>query len=97
MSIRWSAWIALLVAEVLVLSVCFDTGALQGDRRWWAELLGHSAEALRLGGAAAAATLLVGAAGCAARCGVGRDFAHRRADGGPCSWAIWPHSPASSG
>ncbi len=62
MSVRWSAWIALLVAEVLVLSVRFDTGALDGDRRWWAELLGHSAEALRLGGAAAAATLLVGAA-----------------------------------
>jgi hypothetical protein len=60
--VRWSAWIALLVAEVLVLSVRFDTGMLQGNQRWWAELLGHSAEALRLGSAAAAATLLVGAA-----------------------------------
>ena len=39
MSVRWSAWIALLVAEVLVLSLGFDTGALDGDRRWWAELL----------------------------------------------------------
>ena len=62
MLVRWSAWIALLVAEVLVLSVRFDTGVLQGDQRRWAELLGHSGEALRLGSAAAVATLLVGAA-----------------------------------
>ncbi|HMB05919.1 MAG TPA: exosortase E/protease, VPEID-CTERM system [Isosphaeraceae bacterium] len=62
MSVRRSAWVALLVAEVLVLSAIFQSGALHGDRRWWAELLGHSGEAIRLGGAAAAATLLIGAA-----------------------------------
>ncbi|MBV8609587.1 MAG: exosortase E/protease, VPEID-CTERM system [Singulisphaera sp.] len=68
MSIRWSAWIALLVAEVLILTACFsgdarfDAGKRDGDHRWWVELLGHAGDVPRLGAAAAAATLLVGAA-----------------------------------
>jgi exosortase E/protease (VPEID-CTERM system) len=60
--IRWLVLIALLIGEVLLLTLRFDTGALHGQAGWWALLLGESNLLLRLVIAIAAATLLLGGA-----------------------------------
>jgi exosortase E/protease (VPEID-CTERM system) len=52
--------VGLLVGEVLLLTLRFDTGTLRGQSGWWAELLGQSHLLLRLVIAVAAATLLLG-------------------------------------
>ena len=59
-----AAWIAgmlvLLLAEVLGLTLRFDTGSLENVDVWWARLLGESATVARLAAVIAAATLLFG-------------------------------------
>ena len=59
---RWIALIALLIAEVLLLTLRFDTGAFRDDPRWW-WLIGRSALIARVGFAAALGSLLIGGSG----------------------------------
>ncbi len=59
---RWLSLAALLIGEVLLVTLRFDAGTLQGQSGWWAELLRESHLLLHLIIAAAAATLLVGGA-----------------------------------
>jgi len=56
---RWTALAGLLVAEILLLTVRFDTVSLGENTAWWALLLGQSGQWLRLGIAAVTATLLI--------------------------------------
>ncbi len=60
--LRWLVLVALLLGEVLLLTLRFDTGTLRGQSGWWAELLGQSNLLLRLVIAVVAATLLIGGA-----------------------------------
>ena len=60
--LRWLVLVALLIGEVLLLTLRFDTGTLRGQSGWWATLLGESNLLLRLLIAVAAATLLLGGA-----------------------------------
>ena len=56
-----AGWVALALAEVLALSLRFDTATLAGDRRGWAVLLSQwrlPSLGVRLGIAVAAATVL---------------------------------------
>jgi hypothetical protein len=59
---RWLVLLGLLIGEVLLLTLRFDTGTLRGQSGWWAELLGESNLLLRLVIAVVAATLLLGGA-----------------------------------
>jgi exosortase E/protease (VPEID-CTERM system) len=60
--LHWSVLVALLIIEVLLLTLRFDTGTLRGQSGWWAVLLGQSNLLLRLVIAIVAATLLLGGA-----------------------------------
>lgn len=60
--LRWFVLVALLLGEVLLLTLRFDTGTLRGQSGWWVELLGRSNLLLRLVIAIVAATLLLGGA-----------------------------------
>jgi exosortase E/protease (VPEID-CTERM system) len=40
--VRWTCLAVLLIVELLTLTLRFDTVTLEGDTRWWAELLGQS-------------------------------------------------------
>src|SRR5262245_36947708 len=40
--VRWICLAVLLIVELLTLTLRFDTVTLEGDTRWWAELLGQS-------------------------------------------------------
>jgi exosortase E/protease (VPEID-CTERM system) len=81
-----AGWVALALAEVLALSMRFDTAALAGDRGGWAVLLSRFSQSrlpslgVRLGIAVAAATLLYAGARCHAP---PRPQAHR-----PWPWAF---------
>jgi exosortase E/protease (VPEID-CTERM system) len=57
---RWAALTALLVVELLVLTVRFDTAPLAAVGGWWAEALGHAGDVPRLALGIASATLLFG-------------------------------------
>jgi exosortase E/protease (VPEID-CTERM system) len=57
---RWACLLALLLAEVLALTLRFDTGSLAGERGWWADLLGHSPQVFQLSSVIALATLVFG-------------------------------------
>jgi exosortase E/protease (VPEID-CTERM system) len=57
---RWVCLLALLLAEVLALTLRFDTRLLDEKRYWWAHLLSHSSEVFRLGCLIALATLVFG-------------------------------------
>lgn len=46
--LRILALALLFAAEILALSLRFDTASLVGDRSWWMELVGHLPEALRI-------------------------------------------------
>jgi hypothetical protein len=59
---RWFLLVALLLGEVLLLTLRFDTASLYGRSEWWAELLGESQLLPRLFIVVAAATLLLGGA-----------------------------------
>ncbi|HTU91350.1 MAG TPA: exosortase E/protease, VPEID-CTERM system [Gemmataceae bacterium] len=59
---RWLILIALLIVEVLLLTLRFDTESLDGQSGWWARLLGKSPLLIRFVIAVAAATLLLGGA-----------------------------------
>jgi len=56
---RWTALAGLLVAEILLLTIRFDTASLGENTAWWALLLGQTGQWLRLGIAAVTATLLL--------------------------------------
>lgn len=59
---RRRAWLCLLpLIEAAVLSVCVDTGALEGRSSWWARWLAHSGDvtSVLLGAIAAGAMLVV--------------------------------------
>ncbi|MGH7171210.1 MAG: exosortase E/protease, VPEID-CTERM system, partial [Gemmataceae bacterium] len=60
--LRWIVLVTLLVGEVLLLTLRFDTGSLRGQSGWWAELLGESHLLPRLVIAVVTATLLLGGA-----------------------------------
>lgn len=61
-AIRGLVLAALLIGEVLLLTLRFDTSSLKGQSGWWAVLLGESNLLPRLVIAVAAATLLLGGA-----------------------------------
>jgi exosortase E/protease (VPEID-CTERM system) len=58
--LRWLLLLALLLGEVLLLTLRFDTGTLFEQSGWWAELLGESHLVPRLFIVIGAATLLLG-------------------------------------
>jgi exosortase E/protease (VPEID-CTERM system) len=58
---RWAGLGGLLLAELLALTLRFDTGSLSGDGRWWAPLLGEAHYLPQLALTAAAALALFGA------------------------------------
>lgn len=80
--VRWVGLGALLVAEVLALTLRFDTEALAGTQAWWADLLGHAHVLPRVAIAVAAATFLFGGARL-------RDEL-RQAGGAPRAVPAWP-------
>ncbi len=89
-----AGWVALALAEVLALSMRFDTAALAGDRRAWAVLLSQSrlpSLGVRLGIAVAAATLLFA--------GTARSPAAPRASSpsDPSDLALGPRPPGGDG
>ncbi len=55
---RWIGLSVLLVAELLGLTLRFDTGLLANDKRWWAELLGQTHLIPQIALAIASATLV---------------------------------------
>ncbi|HKI38341.1 MAG TPA: exosortase E/protease, VPEID-CTERM system [Gemmataceae bacterium] len=57
---RWAGLLALLVGELLVLTVRFDTVGLEAVSGWWAEALRHSSEVPRLAAVIASAVVLFG-------------------------------------
>src|SRR5690242_19725048 len=57
---RCACLVALLLAEVLVLTLRFDTASLGKETGWWAQLLGQAHLAPRLALVVAAATLAFG-------------------------------------
>jgi hypothetical protein len=57
--LRWVGLLVLLVAEVMFLTFRFDTGTLGDETATWAQLLGRTPLALRLGITVATVTLLV--------------------------------------
>ncbi len=58
--VRWLGLVCLLIAEIVGLTIAFDSGTLSGQRHWWATLLLQSSQGLRLAIAVGAATLLLG-------------------------------------
>jgi CAAX prenyl protease-like protein len=60
--LRWLLLAALLIGEVLLLTLRFDAGTLPEQSGWWADLLRDSHLLLQLVIATAAATLLLGGA-----------------------------------
>ncbi|MBY0227979.1 MAG: exosortase E/protease, VPEID-CTERM system [Gemmataceae bacterium] len=59
-ALRWLLLGALLVAELLLLTLRFDTGSLAGLGTWWADLLGKAHALPQVAVAIAAATFLIG-------------------------------------
>jgi hypothetical protein len=80
--LRAAALAALLLAEILALTLRFDTGSLAGTQAVWADLLGEAPQLPRLALVIAAATLLVG--GRRLRGELGEVTARHR------SWPRWP-------
>jgi exosortase E/protease (VPEID-CTERM system) len=60
--VRALGLVVLLLAEILGLTIAFDSGTVSGENHWWAALLLQSSQALRLAIAVAAATVLLGQA-----------------------------------
>jgi exosortase E/protease (VPEID-CTERM system) len=58
----WTVLISLLLAEMLALTVSFDSGSLASGLGWWASLLEHSSELAKVAIAAVGATLVFGSA-----------------------------------
>jgi exosortase E/protease (VPEID-CTERM system) len=58
--VRWVGLAAVLLGEVLLLSLRFDTGAVGAEKVWWAVLLVEAKNLFRLGVTVAATTLLFG-------------------------------------
>ena len=58
--VRWVGLGALLAAELLVLTLRFNTGSVVGNPAWWAQLLAAMPYVLRFGGTVAAGALLFG-------------------------------------
>ncbi len=61
--LRWLVLVSLLIGEVLLLTLRFDTGTLRDQSGWWVVLLGESPLLLQLIIAITAATLLLGGVG----------------------------------
>lgn len=57
--LRWTSLAGALAAEVLFLSVSFDTGAFEKGDNWWTQLANNSPIFMRIGIAALAAFLLI--------------------------------------
>ena len=60
--VRWFGLAALLIAEILLLTIRFDTMHLDGVDAAWARILGASPALLRVGIAMVGVTLLLGGA-----------------------------------
>jgi exosortase E/protease (VPEID-CTERM system) len=58
--VRWAGLAALLVAELIALTLRFDTGKLEGQHQWWAELLGQTPLIPQIAIVVATALLLFG-------------------------------------
>jgi exosortase E/protease (VPEID-CTERM system) len=59
---RWLVLIGLLIGEVLLLTLRFDTGSLEAESGWWVVLLSKSPLLLQIVIAVTSATLLLGGA-----------------------------------
>jgi len=59
-ALRWIGLAALLIGEVLALTLRYDTGTLAGNSSWWAELMGQSHLLPKLLAAAGTAVLVLG-------------------------------------
>src|SRR5262249_34227861 len=57
---RWLSLAGLLVVEMLFLGLRFDSSTLDGDSRWWAELLGNAGLVPQVEIVVAAMTLVLG-------------------------------------
>ncbi len=57
--LRWGFLVLFLAAELLGLSIRFDTNSLSGDDSWWTQLAGHLPAALQVGLAFTGALLLL--------------------------------------
>jgi exosortase E/protease (VPEID-CTERM system) len=79
---RWLFLAALLLAEVLGLTLRFDSGSLLGLRTWWADLAGSAHHLPQLGIAVAAALCAFGGTRL-------RDELHRVSGQTP-PWPAWP-------
>ena len=58
--LRWAGLLVLLIAEVLLLSLRFDTEAVRTSGAWWALIIVQAKQAFRLALTVAVATLLFG-------------------------------------
>jgi exosortase E/protease (VPEID-CTERM system) len=61
--VRWACLAALLLTEVMLLTLRFDTASLRHETGWWAELLGQAHLVPRLAIAIGAAVLVFGGRG----------------------------------
>ncbi len=59
LSVRWFLLAGVLTAELLGLTVCFDTAALSADDSWWTRLAGNTPEFIRISLAFVAAFILI--------------------------------------